>query len=76
MQTLRRESVAAIVRVVSKVSGVRCQGNRSRVGASPPPRNVAAMEPAITDPLKSATLWGGVGGGDTRQIAMPRSPGP
>ena len=31
------------------------------------------MEPAVTDSLKSATLWGGVGGGETRQIAVPRS---
>ena len=39
-------------------------------------RNVAAMEPAITDPLKSATLWGGVGEGDAHQIAMPLLPRP
>ena len=46
--------------------------NRSRAGACPPPRNVAAKEFAVTNSLKSATLWGGVGGGETRQIAVPR----
>ena len=35
------------------------QGNRSRVGACPPPRNVAAEDFGGTDSLKSATLWGG-----------------
>ena len=29
---------------------------------APRERNVAAKEPAITNSLKSATLWGGVGG--------------
>jgi hypothetical protein len=47
-------------------------GDRSRVGACPPPRNVAAKERDITDSLISATLWGGVGGGETRQIAVTR----
>ena len=45
-------------------------GNRSRVGACPPPRKVAAKELAIADSLKSATLWGGVGGGETRRTAL------
>jgi anti-anti-sigma factor len=34
-------------------------GNRSRAGACPPPRRVAAKELAITNSLKSATLRGG-----------------
>ena len=50
--------------------------NGSRGGACPPPRNVAAQELAITDSLKSATLWGGVGGGETRQITVSRPSGP
>ena len=43
---------------------------------APPPRNVAAEDFDGTDSLKSATLWGGVGGGETRWIAVSRSPGP
>jgi hypothetical protein len=39
------------------------QHNGSGVGACPPPRNVAAEDLDGTDSLKSATLWGGVGGG-------------
>jgi hypothetical protein len=51
-------------------------GNRSRGGACPSPRNVAAKELAMTDSLKSATLWGGVGGGETRQKALSCPSGP
>ena len=43
---------------------------------APPPRNVAVKEVSMTDTLKSATLWGGVGGGETRQIAVPRPSDP
>ena len=55
---------------------IRCVVTVHGAVRAPPPRNVVAIEPAITDPLMSATLWGGVGGGETRQIAMPRFPGP
>ena len=59
----------------SLCSGGECErGNRSRGGTCPPPRNVAAKELALTDPLQSATLWGGVGGGETRQIALSFPP--
>ena len=47
----------------SGLGGLKNDVSRSRVGACPPPRNVAAKELAITNSLKSATLWGGVGGG-------------
>jgi hypothetical protein len=46
----------------------RC--NCSRVGAYPPPRNVAAEDLDGTNSLKSATLWGGVGGGTSSWIAL------
>jgi hypothetical protein len=55
-----------------KVEYFQRDGNRSRGGACPPPRNVAAQEIAIQNSLKSATLWGG----ETRQIAVSRSPSP
>jgi hypothetical protein len=45
------------------MAGVARRGKRSRGVRCPPPRNVAAQEFAITNSLKSATLWGGVGGG-------------
>ena len=38
-----------------------------------PPRNVAAIDIAVTKRLRPATLWGGVGGGDTRGTAVPAS---
>jgi hypothetical protein len=37
---------------------------------TPPPRNVAAVEAAIADSLKSATLWGG----ETRHVVLPCRP--
>jgi hypothetical protein len=37
---------------------------------APRERNVAAEELAVTNSLKSATLWGGVGGGEIRQTAL------
>jgi hypothetical protein len=40
----------------------------------PPPRNVAEEDLDGTNSLKSATLWGGVEGGETRQIALPFPP--
>jgi S1-C subfamily serine protease len=65
------------------ISLVSMPGNRSRVGAGPPPRNVAAKELAFTDSLQSATLWGGAGGRaravDSMLVALPtreRSPVP
>ncbi len=64
------------VKVTILVEDTCVDGNRSRGGACPPPRNVAAKELAITDSLKSATLWGGVGGGETRQITVSRPSGP
>jgi hypothetical protein len=47
--------------------------NGSRLGACPPPRNVAAQGLTITNSPESATLWGGVRGGETRQIDVSRS---
>jgi hypothetical protein len=44
--------------------------NRSRVGACPPPSNVAAEELAMTNSLESATLWGGVGGGEALIVSL------
>ena len=49
--------------------------NRSRGGACPPPRNVAANELAMTDSLKSATLWGGWGRGNPpKGYVLPLQP--
>ncbi len=45
---------------IRMTSGAIQRCGRSRVATSPPPRNVAAIEPAITESLESATLWGGV----------------
>jgi hypothetical protein len=38
---------------------------------APRERNVAALAPAITDPLKSATLWGGVEARCSTQVQDP-----
>ena len=46
---------------------------------NPDPQYIAdemarAMDLAITDGLQSAMLWGAAGGGETRQIVVPRRP--
>ena len=45
-------------------------------GVAAYPRNVAAEDLDGTNSLKSATLWGGIGGGETRQIAVSRPSDP
>jgi hypothetical protein len=47
--------------------------NRSRVGACPPPRNVAALEPAIIDITQVGNVVGrGLGGDPPNRCAPPR----
>ncbi len=56
---------------------VRPDGSRSRGGAcGPPPRKVAEQDAASVLNRRTATLWGGVGGGEIRQNAVHRSTGP